>query len=727
MPNSAVVVPMHSHVEPTARSRAALFRHGENCWRVEPAERAGFIVDAADYFRAFRDAALQAERQILVLAWDFSSCAELMFDDPGDGAPTRLGAFLNHLVKRNRHLHVHVLNWDFPLIFAHDREIAPLYGFGWRPRRRVHLHFDNTHPLGGSHHQKVVVIDDRLAFVGGIDLTCRRWDTPEHRPDDPRRIAYGKPYPPFHDTAMLIEGAAACALGDLARDRWARATGETLPRASAARADVWPRSVPIVARDIDIAISRTAPPLGDAPAIREVEALYLDMIAAARSLIYIENQYFTFGRIADALAARLAEPAGPQIVLVVRRLSHGWLEEATMHVLRTRLLRQLKEADRHGRFGVYYPHVDGLPEGKCIDVHAKLTIVDDEIARIGSANLCNRSMGMDTECDLALAADADPAVTAAIADLRDRLLAEHLGTTIEGWRRARADHRSIHDAIVAISTGSRRLVALEVVAEPPEAVQTLAAVADPERPVSLDRLFGEMSVSHDTPTERPAWRKLAIIVLLVAALTAIWRFTPLADVVTVENVRRFAQAMSAQPWAPVAMVAAYTPACIVFFPRQLITLAGVIAFGAWLGLVYSTTGMLLAAAITYGVGRRISRETLRRIAGERLNKITEILRRRGVLAITALRAVPVAPFVLENLVAGAARVPFWQYMLGTLLGLAPGILAVTVFGREIESGLDDPGSINYGLIAGVAVAFVVATIALRKWFQRWAKEGEDER
>ena len=89
--------------------------------------------------------------------------------------------------------------------------------------RRVHFRFDDQHPLGGSHHQKVVVIDDRLAFVGGTDLTGHRWDTSEHRIDEPLRTTLtGKPYPPYHEVEAMVEGPIAADLGELARERWNR-------------------------------------------------------------------------------------------------------------------------------------------------------------------------------------------------------------------------------------------------------------------------------------------------------------------------------------------------------------------------------------------------------------------------------------------------------------------------------------------------------------------------
>ena len=98
-----------------------------------------------------------------------------------------------------------------------------------------------------------------------------------------------------------------------------------------------------------------------------------------------------------------------------------------MHVLRTRLVRQLRDADTEGRFHAYYPHVAGLCEGTCVDLHSKVMIVDDEWLRVGSSNISNRSMGVDTECDLVVEAQGEARVQAAIRAARNRLIAEHSG------------------------------------------------------------------------------------------------------------------------------------------------------------------------------------------------------------------------------------------------------------------------------------------------------------
>src|SRR5688572_24417788 len=200
-----------------------IFDEGRNCHRVARAGRASVLIDAENYFNAFTQAAELATRSIIILAWDFNSQTQLSGGEAHE-APT-LGALLNDLVKRRPGLHIHVLDWDYPTIYGSDREIAPIYGLDWTPARRVHFRYDNAPAAGGSHHQNIVVIDDAVAFSGGLDLTTRHWDTSAHSANEPRRTWDEAPYPPFHDVMAMVDGDAARVLGDIARERWKRATG----------------------------------------------------------------------------------------------------------------------------------------------------------------------------------------------------------------------------------------------------------------------------------------------------------------------------------------------------------------------------------------------------------------------------------------------------------------------------------------------------------------------
>ena len=171
-----------------------MFEVGRNCEAIGHAARVAFLVDGEAYFNAFVRAAERAERSILILAWDFDSRTGLAFDEHGS-CRLAMGEFLNGLAHRRRRLAIRVLDWDYPMVFGTDREFPPVYGMDWRPHRRVQLRYDATNATGASHHQKIVVIDDRIAFVGGLDFTCRRWDTSAHDPAIPAAPPAASPIP----------------------------------------------------------------------------------------------------------------------------------------------------------------------------------------------------------------------------------------------------------------------------------------------------------------------------------------------------------------------------------------------------------------------------------------------------------------------------------------------------------------------------------------------------
>jgi phosphatidylserine/phosphatidylglycerophosphate/cardiolipin synthase-like enzyme len=313
--------------------------------------------------------------------------------------------------------------------------------------KRIHFAVDGAHPTAAVHHQKIAVIDDAVAFSGGIDLTADRWDTPAHEHDSRRRRTVGRSYGPRHEVGAAVDGAAARALGELARDRWHTATGQSLAPVDAKHA-TWPAKLDPSLRDVEIGIARTLPELDGRSEIREVEALNLAAIAAARHTIYLENQYLAARRIVDALADRLGETDGPEIVIVLPRRGNNRLERETMDGARHRLIRVLWAADDHGRLGIYWPVTDG---GTPIYVHSKVMVVDDRLLRVGSSNLNNRSLGFDSECDVAIEADPtsshDDEVRRQITWVRNQLVSEHLGVPISELERTTREGGSLLNAV----------------------------------------------------------------------------------------------------------------------------------------------------------------------------------------------------------------------------------------------------------------------------------------
>ena len=514
-----------------AEARPGVAVPGVNCWRVARARRAAFLIDGQRYFDALASALEDARRSVFILGWDVHSRVRLR---PEAEDPLELGELVDRLVQRRPQLRVHILDWDYSLLLSPARELMPWVRLDWRTRDRIAFRLDGRHPVGACHHQKLVIVDDALAFVGGIDLTAGRWDTSAHLADDPRRVnPWGSPYPPFHDVQLVVDGEAAQALAALARERWRRATGAASDAPVAVRGGTprapWPESVTPQLEDVEVAIARTEPAYAGRSEIREVERLYADAIGSARRSIYIESQYLSSRSIGDALCASLAAPDGPEIAVVTTRECTGWVEHGTMGLLRHRLVRRLRAADRHGRFRLYYPRLPG--DAARLNVHSKLMIVDDELARIGSANLSNRSMGLDTECDVQIEARGDAVAASAIRGLRERLLAEHLGTS-----RARVAHTlaesggSLLTCIERLAGGDRSLVPLAP--ELPAWVDRLVPpklLTDPEHPFASMRLVEAWTPEWlRDPYRRPLGPAVAALgALLVATRTgAIVRLVP---------------------------------------------------------------------------------------------------------------------------------------------------------------------------------------------------------
>ena len=305
---------------------------GETCWRIERADRHAVFIDAAGYFAALRSAVLRAQRRVLFIGWDFDPRIRMDPRNAGrrrsDGRrPDKLGRVLEEAVRANPQLEIGVLVWDYGVVGALSRGVVPVVLLDRRTPERLTMTVDTHHPVGGAHHQKIVVIDDCLAFAGGIDVTADRWDTSEHLDRHPlrRRPSSHRLTGPWHDVTSLVSGPAARAIGDLARERWESGTGRALEPVEDAEA-CWPEDVEPLLTDVDVAVSRTRPEHGGTSLVHEIELLWLAVIAGARRSVYIESQYFANRRIAEAMAERLREPDGPEFIVVNPESAEGWLQ-----------------------------------------------------------------------------------------------------------------------------------------------------------------------------------------------------------------------------------------------------------------------------------------------------------------------------------------------------------------------------------------------------------------
>lgn len=408
----------------TALPFEPIIRPGRNAWRSAKADKLAFLIDGEDYYSRLDQVLRQAERSVFIIGWDFNPGILLRPRDP-DGET--LGALLRRMVEEKPALEVRILVWGMGPVYS-GKSLKMFGKMDWNDHPRILLHFDFDHPLRASHHQKIVAIDDRTAFLGGIDLTARRWDDRSHSIVNPlRRSPDGTAYGPVHDMQTIVTGDTAKLIGDVARRRWKKATREVLAALDMPGDNPWPEGLEPALTDCNTGLALTEPwKWKGRRGHREAIRLTHDALKAAKRHLYIETQYLASFGVARTLAKRLRKADGPEVVVIVTRESHGFLEKLMMGNNRNRLIRRLKRADRYGRLRVFFAvAADGKGGEQEIIVHSKLIIVDDQFVRVGSSNLNNRSEGLDTEADLAIET-SDPAGRQAITALRNDLIAEHL-------------------------------------------------------------------------------------------------------------------------------------------------------------------------------------------------------------------------------------------------------------------------------------------------------------
>ncbi|MGB3166946.1 MAG: phospholipase D-like domain-containing protein [Alteraurantiacibacter sp.] len=430
-------------------------------WRYAKARRVRVVVDGEDYFDLIQQAMLKARQRILLIGWDFDTRIHLSrgrrWWQKGwkRQYPSRLGSFILWLNRQHPKLEIRILKWNIGVFKFATRGSMMIDLARWWRHSGIDFKFDTKHPIGCSHHQKIVLIDDDFAVCGGIDMTTRRWDTREHKEDDARRKGpNGKAYRPWHDITMIMEGDVACELDRLGRARWVRAGGTPLKAPEQDPGSAWPDELEPHFENVEIGIARTRAEYDGVDGVSEIEQLFLRQIAQAKRFFYAENQYFTSRKICEAIANRLQEEDPPEFVIVTPEVAEGWIEEQAMSPARAELIQALQELDKHDRFHIYVP----WSGEQSIYVHAKLTIVDDCILRIGSANLNSRSMGLDSECDVFIdcARPGNEDCGPTIAKLRHSLLAEHLGIREEHVPDLLERHGSMADLIASAGDRTHR-------------------------------------------------------------------------------------------------------------------------------------------------------------------------------------------------------------------------------------------------------------------------------
>jgi phospholipase D1/2 len=406
-------------------------------WRVHPQTRSGILIDARDYYCAFYRLAKRARRSILLLGWQFDSDVPLVRGKdvpPGvDPESVELLPFLDALCAANSDLDVRMLAWDYAIWFVLEREVLQKLSFALRTQPNFHFENDATVSQWGAHHQKLAIIDGQVAFLGSADICQDRWDTSAHACVNPERVSRsGNPCKPYHEVQAVVSGAAARSLVDIFIEPWVDRTGEALdPKDLVVPSgdERIPCEVTYPMPVADVAIHRQFPHRLGRRAVREISDLIVEWIRSAEQLLYFETQYFTSKVIRDALIERMRAPERSklQIVFMLPQKPEALKEELAVGATQAEVLDEIARvaAETGHDVGVY-----NVAEKMPVYIHSKVMIVDDHRLTLGSANLNNRSMSLDSELNVSWSGSA---VAEAIKGLRIRLLREHIALDVPPW------------------------------------------------------------------------------------------------------------------------------------------------------------------------------------------------------------------------------------------------------------------------------------------------------
>ncbi len=679
---------------------------GDTVWRRCKAGRLAILNDAAAYFAALRQALLLATEQVYILGWDTHSLTRLVGPSgkADDDYPEELGAFLKALLHARPGLRINILSWNFPALYAAEREWNSTARFTEHAPDRLRFCFDSSLPLGSAQHQKIVVIDGAIAFSGGLDLTIRRWDTSAHNACDPLRTdPDGKPYPPFHDVQCMVDGEAAASLAELAERRW-QAAGCTVEKTAAVTGERWPASVPVQSRAMTTGIARTEIATAGETGVNEVARLFAASINAADRFIYVENQFTSAIDIAHLLAQRMLDVPQLRVLIVTPKLHSSWFESQAMQSGRGGFIEQFVTAGVMDRVRFLYPSTRDADKTAAVMVHSKVMIVDDRSLRIGSANLNNRSMGADTECDLAFEATSQEHRDY-IAGIRRQLIGHFCGVDEREVARHEADLFGFIDR-VAEAGGARSLQPIDPAATTGSMATVVQPVADPREPLHLDRAATRM------------WTARTILAVsgmaaALAGLALAWQYTSLREFTDIGFVSSVISQPARSHFAPLLAIAAFVLGGLVVFPVLVLIAATAAALGPWMGFVSAAIGVLLSSAILFGIGRVLGHVRLQRLLGRRSSRIQSRIIGKGIVAVAMIRMVPIAPFSIVNLVAGASKLSLRDFMLGTALGMLPGIAVMAALGAQIADLARNASLWNAVLLALAILGWIALCLGVQ--------------
>lgn len=691
-----------------------VFKPGQNCWVKSTARFSTPLIDCANYYKALHSAIVKASHSIFIVGWDIDSRIRLLHgdDEKKSDVPSVISDLLKWKAIQSPDVNIYLLRWDSSVAFFAQREMWAKEVWEEKTPENVKTELDDTIPMGGSQHQKIVVIDDELVFSGGMDVSTNRWDTRAHPVISKERNGPDGEYGPLHDVQMVSSGPVVADFSKLVRWRWQRVAENTpieirkdaqvgfdapLPQA-------WPDDFPPLFEDVECALARTIPLMDEVAPTQEVRHMLLDLTAEAESVIYIENQFTARQEIAQALNNQLKSKPTLSVIIVSSYEPSGKFECEAFWASRIEFKAILEKDIDPKRVKLTYSSIEDMKGRKAYKrIHSKVMTIDDKYLVVGSSNISNRSMTLDTEIDTVFFGNT-PENKQSIVQVRNDLLAEHTGRKL-------SDMPAIFECnfpVNALMHG--QLAHGYVLTEVRDEVFTEHSVknvfrtlSDPEEPlISIPTISGVARPARN-PRRRTIMILIGLTVVSVLGGLMFWASQSI-EWLSSQNISAFLEKSRGTYFALPTVLLVYVVGGVLFFPVTVLSLAVAAIFGPIWGPIYGIMGALLSSAMMFIIGKLSGNAGLRKIGGPKVAAVDEKLKRSGIIGVAAIRMLPVAPFSLVNLVAGISSIGIAQFLIGTFLGMFPPMIAKGLVGDSIAQIWQNPSveTISY-LAAGIVL------------------------
>ena len=710
-----------------------IFEINKNCWRVDTAAHATLLVDCANFYSAIHQALSKAQHSIFILGWEIDSHMRLIRGDEekNSSVPSVTLDLLNWVAKQRPEINIYLCRWDSSVVFVTDRDLMPEFVWSNNTPENVHICLDGKVPMGGSHHQKIILVDDELVFTGGMDIARQRWDKRDHKIDEPERTDVLGSYGPYHDIQIMMDGPIVKNYSELVRSRWLNACGVKpvairSQKDSPAEATVptWPEKYPPQLKNIRCAIARTLPQLGEQNAVQEIRQMYLDLIKEAEEFIYIENQFLTSEEVAQAINQQLKAKPKLKALLVSSYEPQGIFERESMWAGRIEFKKVVEKDVDPSRVKMTCTKIKDK-DGKYIPkrIHSKVLFIDHKFMTVASSNINHRSMVFDSECDVTLM-PSNFEQAEIILFLRNDLIAEHTGRTAEEVKSIMAGDFTL---LQLMKNEARKSYELYEIDDSEFTDQTFKSVvdrfADPEEPLLSYVALTPDANAKIEPFRNPRKHILALsILLLIILAVAVGYLKEHAEWFKPERLKTFLEYARHSRFALPLVCLIYVISSFFLFPVTLLSLITAAVFGALWGPIYGMLGSLASASVMFWIGNVAGHKGLRRLFGERLRAIDSKFQKAGIWGVATLRFLPIAPYSIVNLAAGISSVTFFDFLVGTFVGFLPGLVAKGLVGDSLAQVFIDPKPKTI-LLLGLGVLLWLALIACTFFLtRRWQKK-----